>query len=67
MGGGVDQGLGAQGDLQPTLPLDFKPRSWLQRIDFSLDAFFAPSLLLHHFFLSIDIGTTNDPSSIQQC
>jgi hypothetical protein len=38
------------------LTLDFKPRFGHKGAIFPSTPFFAPSLLLHHFFLSIDIG-----------
>jgi hypothetical protein len=40
---------------RPTLVFQSPP--WLLRFTFPISLFFAPSLLLHAFFLSIDIGT----------
>jgi hypothetical protein len=38
---------------------DMGHRFWLQRATFSINSFFASSLLLQHFILSIDIAPYN--------
>jgi hypothetical protein len=54
---GQHEGLGHKGDLQPSL--DFNPRSGYKTFIVSSILLLAPSLLLHHFFLSIDIVTAS--------